>query len=91
MYTVKSRKDISMGQMSLVKLIVECTVFKWFMNSKSESIPYGQMRKMSSIDLFYTFGCRGYLYTYFSSNLVINKLAYEGANVVPIAVPDTWW
>ena len=39
MYIVKSREDISVGEMSLVNLIVECTVFKWFMNSKSESIP----------------------------------------------------
>ena len=33
----------------------------------------------------------GYVYTYFFSNLVINKLAYEDANLVPIAAPDTWW
>ena len=91
MYIVKSRKDISVGEMSLVNLIVECTVFKWFMNSKSESIPWGQMKKMSPMNLFHSFGCRGYEYTYFSSYLVINKLAYEGANLVPIAVPDTWW
>ena len=90
MYIVRSRNDISVGEMSFVNLIVECTVFKWFMNFRSESIPYGQMRKMSSMNLFHNLGCIGYVYTYFSSNLVINKIAYEGANLVPIAVPDTW-
>ena len=46
-------------------------------------------KKISSINLFHSLGCSEYVYTYFSSNLVINKLAYEGANLVPIAVPDT--
>ena len=40
--------------------------------------------------LFHSVGFRGYVYTYFSSNVVINKLGYEGGNLVPIAVPDTW-
>ena len=31
--------------------MVECTVFKWFFNSKSEFIPFGHMRKMSSMNL----------------------------------------
>ena len=44
--------------------------------------------KMLSMNLFHSLGCRGYVYTYFPSNLVINKLAYKGANFVPIAVPD---
>ena len=43
-----------------------------------------------SINLFHSLGCRGYVYTYFSSNLVRNILAYEGANFVPIAVPGSW-
>ena len=59
------------------------------MKSKSESIPCGQMRALSSMNLFHNLGCRGYVYTYFSSNFVMNKLAYEGASLVPIAVPDT--
>ena len=45
--------------------------------------------KMSSMNFFHNLGCRGYVYTYFSSNLLINKLAYEDANLVPIAFPDT--
>ena len=88
MYIIRSRNDISVEEISLINFIVECSVFKWHMSSKSESIPCGQMRKMSSITLFHNLGCRGYVYTYFSSNLVMNKLAYEGAILVPIAVPD---
>ena len=90
MYIIWSRNDIFVGEMSLVNLMVECTVFKWFMNFRSESIPCGQMTKKSSMNLFHNLGCRGYAYTYFSSYVVIIKLAYEGANLVPIAVPDTW-
>ena len=35
-YIVKSRKDISVSEMPMVNLIVGCTIFKWFMNCKSE-------------------------------------------------------
>ena len=91
MYIIRSRNGISMGEISPVNFKVECTVFKWFMNSRSESIPCGHMRKMSSINLFHNFGCRGYVHTYFSSNFVRNRLGYEGTNLVPIAVPDTCW
>ena len=45
--------------------------------------------KMSSMNLFQSSGFRGYVYTYFSSNVVMNKLAYEDANLVPIAVPES--
>ena len=45
MYIIRYRNDIYVGEISLVNFIVECTVFKWFMNSKNESIPCGQMRK----------------------------------------------
>ena len=37
----------------------ECTVFKRFMNSKSETIPCGHMMKMSSMNLFPNVCCRG--------------------------------
>ena len=47
--------------------------------------------KISSMILFHGLGCRGYVYTYLSSDLVMNKLEYEGANLVPITVPDNWW
>ena len=80
MYIIRSRNAISVGKMSLVNLIVEFTVFKLFMNSRGESIPCGQIRKMSSINLFHSLSCREYVYAYFSSNLVMNKLAYKVAN-----------
>ena len=39
MYIVKSRKDISLSKMSLVNLMVGCTLLKCSMNFKSEFIP----------------------------------------------------
>ena len=45
MYIIRSRNGIYMGEISLVNFIVECTIIKWFMNSKSESIPCGHKRK----------------------------------------------
>ena len=43
-----------------------------------------------SMNLLHSLGFRGYVYTYFSSNVFINKLAYEGASLVPIAIPESW-
>ena len=51
--------------------------------------PMWPFRKIPSMNLFHSAGCKGYVYTYFSSNFVTNKLAYEGASFVPMAVPDT--
>ena len=41
------------------------------------------------MNLFHSASCKGYVYTYFFLNFVINKLAYEGASFVPMADPDT--
>ena len=38
-YIVRSRNDISVSEMSLVNLIVGCTVFKCSMNFMSEFMP----------------------------------------------------
>ena len=56
-YIIRSRNDIFVGKMSLVNFVVECTASKWFMNSKSQSTPCGQMGKMSSMNLFHNLGC----------------------------------
>ena len=30
------------------------------------------------------------MYIYLSSNVAIKRLAYDGANLVPMAVPESW-
>ena len=37
---------------------------------------------------FHKSGCKGLVYPYSLSNVAMNKLAYEGASLVPITVPD---
>ena len=85
----RSRNGISTGEISFVNFMVGCTVFKWLMTFKSGSLPCGHIKEMSSLNLFHNFGCRGYVYTYFSSNFVMNKLGYEGSSFLPMAVPAT--
>ena len=69
MYIIRSRNGISLGEISFINFMVECTMFKWFMNSKSKSIPCSHIRKMSSMNLFHNLGCSKYMYTYFLKNL----------------------
>ena len=57
MYIMRSRKATSVWEIVLVNLIVGCTVFKCSMNSNSESIPCGQVMKIS-INIFHSVGCR---------------------------------
>ena len=71
-----------------MNFIVGCTVFKWLINSWSGLVPCGHIRKISSMNLFHSVGCREYVYTYFCSNFVINKLECEDASFVPMTVPD---
>ena len=46
--------------------------------------------KMSSMNLFQRAGFQGICVYIFFPKCCHNKLAYEGANLVPIAVPESW-
>ena len=52
-YIVRSRKAISLSDISLVNLMVGCTLFKYSMNLMSDSFSWGHIRKMSSILLLF--------------------------------------
>ena len=69
-------------------LIVVCTVFKWLTSCWEASGPWDNIKNMSSIYLLHMSGCKGYLHTCCLSNLVVNRLVYEGASVVHIVLPD---
>ena len=74
-----------------MNLVVGCAVYKWVMTSCKASGHWGQNTKISAMDLFHELGCKVYECTYHLSNLVMKRLAYEGANIVPMPMPNTWW
>ena len=82
-YIISSRNGISVEEISFVNFLVGCTVFKLFMNFKSGSFQSGHIKKMSSMNLSHNMGCRGYVYTYFPSHFVMNKLAYKVPALCP--------
>ena len=86
LYTVVSRKVRLVSLTSKVNLIVSWVSLAFFMNSVSSDCEPVHMMKMSSMNLFHTniLSVRACI---FSSILPINRFAYAGAILVPIAVP----
>ena len=87
--TLISKKLIVSFEYSAVNFIVGWKVFNLLRNLCRDSSPCSQIKKMSSTYLHHIIGFSSKAFRIFFSKSAINKIAYEGANFVPIAVPRT--
>ena len=84
-----SKKLIVSFEYSAVNFIVGWKLFNLLRNFSRDSSPCSQIKKMSSMYLQHIIGFFSGALRIFSSKSTINKMAYGGANFVPIAVPRT--
>ena len=73
--------------MVCVNLTVGWKEFSWYKNDSSECLLCVHSIKMSSINLLYSVGLRGWVLRTFVSIASMNRLAYDGVILVPIAAP----
>ena len=84
---IVSRNAISVSLLLKANLMVGCMLFDSYLNSSNACFPWPQIIKMSSINLIHKDGFLGDVSISFVSTYFINMFAYEGAILVPIAVP----
>ena len=85
--TLVSKKAIVFGDQFAVNFMDGWQVLRWFRNNSSCEIPCVQMANTSSMYRHQTSGCNGWDKSCVCSKWPMNKLAYEGAIRVPMAVP----
>ena len=87
--TFISRRAILSLSDSQVNLIQGSTSLRLFKKIFSFSSPCVHIKKISSMYLSHTKGCNCCVSKKLASNLSKKKHAYGGANLLPIAVPET--
>ena len=88
-YYIYIKKLIVSFEYSVVNFIVGWKLFNLLKNFSRDSSPCSQIKKMLSVYLRHIISFSSEALRIFSSKSAINKLAYGGANLLPIAVPRT--
>ena len=71
--------------------MVGCLLFRVCIIWDAFSGVPGRIQRMSSIYLFHIRGSSGRSLSSCSSSSAMNRFAYAGANLLPMAVPRIWW
>ena len=84
---IVSKNGISCSLLLNENLMVGCILLARYMKSSSACLPWPHIIKMSSTNLSHIFGFLGDVSVSWVCAYFMNMFAYEGAILVPIAVP----